>query len=251
MLLAAAQAQADEEAEIERRLPREVLNITKRLDRQQQSVDDLHGNISKLTDMVAQLGLSMRSSGSEPQQVRSEFHTPPHLPTHLSPIIEGGTPVMTPEAATYHNRQQIHYSTPPPETQPHPTQIPQPSFIHTAHTSQPYANPPPFPTQTAPNQISLPHSSHIHHTTNPATHPHQYHPNFNTFPSHPMQYNTQYQPQYQGSFYRDQWQPIYMPPYPPPNYQYSQPQQFQPQYTYTQPQPTVHPNTQPRVVPDL
>jgi hypothetical protein len=88
-----------EEAEIGRHLPREVININKKLERQQQSVDLLQGNISTLTDMVAQLGLSLNSLGSarsrgtmvhEPGGV--EFSTPPHHHTVLSPILEGQTP---------------------------------------------------------------------------------------------------------------------------------------------------------------
>jgi peptidoglycan hydrolase CwlO-like protein len=63
-LLVAAQAQAQAEDEIQGRLPREVLNINKRLDHQQQSVDELQGNISKLTDMVSQLGKSWNSTES-------------------------------------------------------------------------------------------------------------------------------------------------------------------------------------------
>jgi hypothetical protein len=52
-LLAAAQRQAEEEAEIEGRLPREVLNLSRRFDQQQLSIDVLQGNLSKLSDMVA------------------------------------------------------------------------------------------------------------------------------------------------------------------------------------------------------
>jgi hypothetical protein len=58
-ILAAAQAQALEEEAIGSRLPREVLNLSKAMAFQQQSVDDLKGNISKLTDMVAQLRFSI------------------------------------------------------------------------------------------------------------------------------------------------------------------------------------------------
>jgi peptidoglycan hydrolase CwlO-like protein len=63
-LLATAQAQARAEDEIQGRLPWEVLNINKRLDRQQQSVDEIQGNISKLTDMVSQLSKSWNSTES-------------------------------------------------------------------------------------------------------------------------------------------------------------------------------------------
>jgi predicted RNase H-like nuclease (RuvC/YqgF family) len=49
----AAQEQHEAEEAIRERLPREVLNLHRRLERQQTSVDSLQGNISRLTDMVA------------------------------------------------------------------------------------------------------------------------------------------------------------------------------------------------------
>jgi hypothetical protein len=78
---------------------REVFNINEKLERQQQSVDSLQGNISKLTDMVAQLGLSLNSIGyarSRGNMVHepggAEFTTPPHHHIVLNPILEGQTP---------------------------------------------------------------------------------------------------------------------------------------------------------------
>jgi hypothetical protein len=51
-ILEAAQAQARAEEEIGARLPREVLNINRRLDLHQASVDKISGDLSLLTDMV-------------------------------------------------------------------------------------------------------------------------------------------------------------------------------------------------------
>ena len=65
-LLEAAEEQARAEEAISQRLPREVLNITKHLQQQQLSVDELHGNINNLTEMVAQL--VMNSTASDPSQ---------------------------------------------------------------------------------------------------------------------------------------------------------------------------------------
>jgi hypothetical protein len=58
-LLAVAQAQAAAEEEIGSRLPREVLNINKRLDLQSASVDKIHSDLSTLTDLVTQLTISL------------------------------------------------------------------------------------------------------------------------------------------------------------------------------------------------
>jgi hypothetical protein len=57
-LFAAAQAQAEAEEQIQGRLPREVLNILRRLDLQQSSVDTINININKLTEMVANITVS-------------------------------------------------------------------------------------------------------------------------------------------------------------------------------------------------
>jgi hypothetical protein len=58
-LLEAAQAQARAEEEISARLPREVLNINRCLDLHQASVDQIYGDLSSLTDMVRQFGVSL------------------------------------------------------------------------------------------------------------------------------------------------------------------------------------------------
>jgi hypothetical protein len=109
-LLAAAQAQARAEDEIQGRLPWEVLNINKHLDRQQKSVDELQGNISKLTDMVSQLGKSWNSTessrsghGTVPDTHSVGFSTPPHN-THLSPILEGDTPISHSSSGAAHQQ---------------------------------------------------------------------------------------------------------------------------------------------------
>jgi hypothetical protein len=51
-MLEAAEAQTRAEAEIGHRLPREVLNLKKRFQLQQQSLDTMQGNLSQLTDLV-------------------------------------------------------------------------------------------------------------------------------------------------------------------------------------------------------
>jgi hypothetical protein len=109
-LLVAAQAQARAEDEIQGRLPREVLNINKRIDCQQQSVDELQGNISKLTDMVSQLGKSWNSTessrsghGTVPDTHSVGFSTPTHN-THLSPILEGDTPLSHSSSGATHQQ---------------------------------------------------------------------------------------------------------------------------------------------------
>jgi hypothetical protein len=58
-LLAAAQEQARAEEEIGGRLPRDVLNINKRLDLQQQSMEKMQADMSNLVAMVAQIGTSL------------------------------------------------------------------------------------------------------------------------------------------------------------------------------------------------
>jgi hypothetical protein len=97
-LLAAAQAQAEEEAAISGRLPREVLNIQRRLENQQSSIEAIHGDLSKFTEMVAQIGLSINRShtgtptnSTIPDNSGPPFVTPPPPPHHLSPIPEANS----------------------------------------------------------------------------------------------------------------------------------------------------------------
>jgi hypothetical protein len=51
--------QALAEEEIGHHLPREVLNLVKKFDLQQQSIDSFQGNLASLTEMVAQIGLAV------------------------------------------------------------------------------------------------------------------------------------------------------------------------------------------------
>ena len=102
-ILAAAQAQAQEEEVFAGHLPREVMSLCKRFDRQQQSVDELQGTISKLSEMVARLGQNLQAPvharPPDPRVVdRSarEFLTPPHFHNNLSLVFEVSTPCATP-----------------------------------------------------------------------------------------------------------------------------------------------------------
>jgi hypothetical protein len=97
-LLTAAQAQAEEEAATSGRLPREVLNIQHRLETQQSSVNAIQGDISKLTEMVAQIGLSINTSHTSTPTNSTitdtsspPFVTPPPPTHHLSPIPEANS----------------------------------------------------------------------------------------------------------------------------------------------------------------
>jgi peptidoglycan hydrolase CwlO-like protein len=58
-ILAVAQAQAQAEEEISGQLQREVLNIQRRINSQQLSMDKIHGKLSMLTKMVAQIGVTL------------------------------------------------------------------------------------------------------------------------------------------------------------------------------------------------
>jgi hypothetical protein len=128
-MLEAVKAQARAEEKIGHRLPREVVNLAKRLDLQQLSMDNLQGNISTLTEMVAQIGMSLhvpshnqRHIDPTPESSGVNFTTLPHQPKHLSPIYEGETPESTPALSA---------TLPVPSTsfpQPHPSQIPHPRF---------------------------------------------------------------------------------------------------------------------------
>jgi hypothetical protein len=80
-----------------------VLNINRRLEQQQNSVDAIQGNISKLTEMVAQLGINLHRAPHEnllgstvPDTSNNRFHTPPPPPPNLSPITENTTEQQSP-----------------------------------------------------------------------------------------------------------------------------------------------------------
>jgi hypothetical protein len=128
-LLAAAQAQAEEEEAISTRLPREVLNINRRLEQQQTLVDSIQGNIAKLTEMVTQLGVNLQraheQSPSESTVTESgnhHFHTPPPPPPHLSPITKKPTPPPShnPPNRPQQPTQAVHFGQLTPNQLPHP-----------------------------------------------------------------------------------------------------------------------------------
>jgi hypothetical protein len=122
-ILAAAEAQAREEEAIRDRLPREILNINRRLEEQRldtkTALDNIHGEIAKLTTMVA----TMVSSSAQPSYTppsqgmpsipateRRTFSTPPPLPTSsMSPIYELPTPASnTPQFVSQYGTP-IHF----------------------------------------------------------------------------------------------------------------------------------------------
>ena len=185
-ILQTAQDQARAEEEIGHRLPREGLNISRRLEQQQQSVDDLNGTISNLTDMVTQLGLTIQRSGtaqSSTAQVqenqRYEFATPASSHHQLSPIVEGATPNSTPII---------------PPVNPHPSQLPQPRFnlspiqFSNVPNSQPFSSP-----HTTNCPTSQP-KTQFHSETNPLTHRHMYQPSTSHSPYAPFSHPPSYYP---------------------------------------------------------
>jgi hypothetical protein len=85
-LLSAAQAQAEEESLIGSRLPREVLNLSRRLEHHQHTVDEIQGNLAHRTEMVAQIVVAVAKPLPE-TPVASQtpsFSTPPPPPPNLS-----------------------------------------------------------------------------------------------------------------------------------------------------------------------
>jgi hypothetical protein len=163
-LLAAAQAQAEAEEQIQGHLPREVLNIQRRLDLQQTSVDTINININKLTEMVANIAVSRPPQPSPPPDApprsgsTAQTQTPPHYHPTLSPIMEVSTPASTTPHATARPLQFGNLS---------PRHLHHSDFPSTSLPQQP-TKPPPLP--------SLPPPHHIQQYTNPSTHPQYYNP---------------------------------------------------------------------------
>ena len=237
--LAAAQAQAEAEEELRANLPQEVLHISRRPDLQQATIDTINGNISKLTEMVQRLSLSMNrpptpnpNGSTLSEENTTAFQTPPQPHHTLSPIVEGNTPTteMSQNTTFLNPARQIPFSQAPPAA--------------TSHQQTP----------------------HVHQHTNPSTHPHMDTPSSNQFQSHqiyppPTQNPTIYPPPHQNYSYSPplppfppQQQPNYANPYhytmPPPvpyypnvsGYYHYPPQNSPlPQYTYTPTQPTISP----------
>jgi hypothetical protein len=92
-LLSAAQAQAEKESLIESRLPHEVLNLTCLMEHHQHTVDEIQGNLAKLTEMVAQIIVAVaKPPPMTPVESQTPtFSMPPLPPSDLSPIREGTT----------------------------------------------------------------------------------------------------------------------------------------------------------------
>jgi hypothetical protein len=224
-LLAAAQAQAEAEEQIQGHLPREVLNIQRRLDLQQSSVDTINININKLTEMVANIAVSRPPQPSSPPDApprsgsTAQTQTPPHYHPTLSPIMEVSTAASTTPHATVRPLQFGNLS---------PRHLHHSDFPSTSLPQQP-TKPPPLP--------SLPPPHHIQHYTNPSTHPQYY----NSPPPNPSQYPpTQLQ--------------NFSPYYPPQN-QYPIPSSTfpsgfnAPQFPYYTPHQQTYAPTQPTLPP--
>jgi hypothetical protein len=110
-MLEAAEAQARAEEEIGHRLPREVLNLIKRFELQQHSLDTMQGNLLQLTDMVAQIALALKpppppQSEGEHQDENIVAFTTPHPQKYLSPIYKGETPPSAPSPSDSQSTMQ-------------------------------------------------------------------------------------------------------------------------------------------------
>jgi hypothetical protein len=166
-ILVAAEAQAREEEAIRDRLPREVLNINRRLEEQhldtKKALDNIHGEIAKLTAIVATMASSSLRScyvpppqgiPSTPAPESHPFSTPPPLPsTSLSQIYELPTPASTTPQFIPQYGMPIHFGQLSPQQLPHPTF---PSS--TSSTTQPiYTIPPPFTTTIPPSYGEILH----------------------------------------------------------------------------------------------
>jgi hypothetical protein len=111
-----------EEEEIRHRLPREVIKLSKRFELQQKSIDLMQGNLSTLTEMVAQIGRALNASSvHQPTPVSDGFQggclpfsTPPHRPPVLSPIAQVETPLAIPVTSQMGVPPASHPPTMPP-----------------------------------------------------------------------------------------------------------------------------------------
>jgi hypothetical protein len=244
-LLAQAQAQAEEEDEIGSRLPREVININRHLDHQQHTMDAIQGNLSKLTEMVAQLARPTTGSPelAQPTAEQNPFSTPPPPPPNLSPIQEQPTPPSSTAKLPD-----------PPLQQPN-SQKDTPLYTQSPEQNQQQQppNPPPFstPNHNTPSSSTHQPAKHQFQNTNPSNQPHLYNP---TPPPPPVQ--QQYYPAYPP--YQNP-PPYYYPP-PPPNFQQFSPQQgyyhypwqqqpYTPPQIYPPPPPTPNPYQYPQPPP--
>lgn len=252
-LLEAAQLQAREEEAIQDRLPREVLNLGRRLELQQQSVESLQGDISKLTTMVAQIGLSLnRSAGaadpSGSNQSGLSFNTPPHHHAQLSPIMEGATPLSAPSANSV-SANSVPKTSALPVTTREQMQVTQGTHQNLGQQFQ--TQPGPYTQQSSsfpmsnPPQTSLPALSNPSHTlpmaqippSSQSTNFHQH-----TSPYHQPQLYQQ-QPFNTSTYFPS---PTTIPSNIPngPQWGYPIPQTPLPLYSYTPTQPNLHPHWQ-------
>jgi hypothetical protein len=168
-ILSAAEAQTREEEAIRDRLPREVLNINRRLEEQhldkKMALDNIHGVIAKLTAMVGDHGVFIAPTLLRAAFPRYSIH-PGHRKTFLfrtttttllslSPIYELPTPASSTPQFVPQYGMPIHFG------QLSPQQLPHPVFpASTSTTTQPiYTIPPPLTTTIPPSSGEIPHLS--------------------------------------------------------------------------------------------
>jgi hypothetical protein len=228
-LLAAAQAQAAEEEAISGRLPREVLNIHRRLATQQSSVDAIQGDISKLTDMVAQIGLVVNRSqvGTPNNPTASDtgappFTTPPPPPQHLSPIPEANSYNPTPQSRQLSQPASVQFGNLTPD------QLPHPSFPPSSQSPQIFSAPP-ITGHVRPSSST--NHNQFQQTTSPASQPQ----NYNPFPANQPNPNQFQYHQHPVTNFPNTTALSTQPQYPHPY----------PQFTYSHTQPTIHTSTNP------
>jgi hypothetical protein len=237
-MLEAAEAQAHAEAEIGHRLPREVLNLTKRFKLQQQSLDTMQGNLSQLTDLVQQITLAMKPPPHPPQteehhdENRVPFSMPSQPQKHLSPIYEGETPQSAPSPSEPQFSMPHNSTSMPLVKHPHPSQVPHPKF--TPPPPKPTLSQPLHNTSTYPMTI-VPITTHIHSNTNLQTHPQAYQPlpqpptAWPFLPQYPFPQNNYPYPYYPPTNFPN----AQYPPYPYNNQIYPPQPMCSPQFTYT------------------
>jgi hypothetical protein len=233
-----------EDAVVRQRVPRDVRAVSRRLDRHQAqssaAFDTLHGELAKLTSMMASMQSSLTNihppAEPPPSQQNPTFRTPPPLPNKpLSPILEETTPIPK------------HSTAKTPPFPPNlgnltPDQLPIPPSGHHTQPVRQIAN----VTTTEPITSATPSSSqqtinHVTQCTNPASNPSIYTniPNFPSYPP-PPNFPSYYPPNspipypYYPFFPQLPQPNQYPPPYPSP---YNAPPQPQFQHHITMPQP--------------
>ena len=241
-LLAAVQRQAEEEEAIGGRLPREVLYIRKRMEQQQSSMEQIHANLSSLTEMVSQISVSVgkQPANHTPPVTTGSPSTPEAHPQgyqpNLSLIPEGSTP-MNQSSSTQATARPLQFGNLSPRHLSHP------EFSNSASASNQASIPPKSPPFTSA-AMSAPQTTQAFQHTNPQAQPQYYnYPNSQIFPQNPqpfLSYNPPTPPQYMPNLpYPPYQQPFST--YPPPiqNHQVFLPLNQNPHFTYSHTQPSI------------